>query len=242
MDHEITVKLLFEEDGAREAAREGMVAIIVDALRASSTTVTALAVGADAVLPVGSVDEAAAYVGRPGYRVAGERNGIKCDGFDFGNSPTLLLESRERIAGQTLVLSTSNGTRIVRVAQQGASAVLMGAALNAEAVAAAALRLARASERDIALVMAGEYGNYAEEDACAARAIARHLKTLGAHCPELSLPDEDVFACFDGTPSADELRDLGYEPDIAFCARQDHFAVVPLLTDDRMVSWAVNGA
>ena len=59
----------------------------------------------------------------------------------------------------------------------------MGTTLNARAVAEAALEVARAGGHDIALVAAGEYGQYAEEDVCGARTIARHLAALGATVP-----------------------------------------------------------
>lgn len=231
----MNIEILALEEGAREAARRGSVTIVVDAIRASATTITALALGATAVVPVLSVEEAATYVGRPLHRVAGERNGAKCEGFDHGNSPTELTLHRETVAGQTLVLSTSNGTRMVNAARNGAAAVLMGTTLNARAVARAAYELARERGRDIVIVAAGEYGEYAEEDACGARCIAAHLHALGASCPADALRDESAVEVFRATYSAEELRELGYEQDIDFCAQRDVFDIAPILQGGRMV-------
>ena len=226
-----TVTLFLLEAGARAAGHEGHVVVVVDALRASATTATALAVGAAAVLPVLTVEEAATYVGRPGYRVAGERNGAKCAGFDHGNSPTELMAHAPLLAGQTLVLSTSNGTLMVNAAREGAAAIFMGTTLNARRVAVAALESARLMQRDIALVAAGEYGQYAEEDVCAARVIAAHLAALGASVPAELLREECTTTLFHATYSADELRGLGYHADLDFCARCDYFDLAPVLAD-----------
>ena len=229
------VDVLFLEEGAREAARRGSVTVVVDAIRASATASTALALGAKAVLPVLSVEEAAKYVGQPFYRVAGERHGVKCEGFDYGNSPTELQKAKTALKGQTLVLSTSNGTKMVNAVQDGAAAVFMGTTVNAEAVAKAAFKMASKLEKDIVLIGAGEYGQYAEEDACAARVIASHLHQLGASCPSDLLRDECPLTVFEATYSADELRELGYEQDIEFCARKDFWDVAPVLQGKELV-------
>lgn len=240
MGFKMKVDILFLEAGAREAARRGSVTIVVDAIRASATATTALALGARDVIPVLSADEAAMYVGRPLHRVAGERNAKKCEGFDFGNSPSELSKHEELLRNHTLVLSTSNGTRIVETARQGAAAVFMATTLNARAVAEAAFKLAQELEEDIVLVGAGEYGQYAEEDAYSARYIASHLHQLGATCPPDFLRQECASTVFHATYSAQELRERGYAHDIDFCAQQDIFDVAPILQGNRLIpfgSW-----
>lgn len=234
MGFQVTVEILFSEAGAQEAARRRAVTVVVDALRASATTITALASGAAGVLPVLTVEDARAYVGRPFHRVAGERQGAKCPGFDYGNSPSELRRQATSLAGMTLVLSTSNGTRMVLAAQQGATAILMGTTLNARAVAQAAWDLAQQQQREIVLVAAGEYGEHAEEDMCAARLIGAQLQQLGAQGAPIHAT-ECPYELFRATPSADELRELGYEEDIDFCAQQDLYEIVPILQADRFV-------
>ncbi|MGH2542676.1 MAG: 2-phosphosulfolactate phosphatase [Ardenticatenaceae bacterium] len=231
------VEILCLEEGAREAARRGAVTVVVDALRASATTITALSLGAAGVLPVLTVEEARGYLGRPHHRVAGERHGAKCPGFDHGNSPTELRRQQALLVGQTLVLSTSNGTRMVSTAREGAAAILMGTTLNAHAVASAAFTLASRVGEGIALVAAGEYGEHAEEDACAARHIARHLHTLGATCPDEALREECISSIFHATPSAGELRALGYAEDLDFCAQCDVYEIAPVLLEGRFVPY-----
>lgn len=77
------VEILCGAEGAREAAGRRAVTVVIDALRASATVTTALALGAREVLTLPSVEEARTYLGRLGYRVAGERHGAKIADFDY---------------------------------------------------------------------------------------------------------------------------------------------------------------
>jgi 2-phosphosulfolactate phosphatase len=117
------------ERGAREAACEGAV-VVVDAFRASTPIAVLVGKGAR-VIPVVSIEEAISFAGAD-YRI-GERGGARVAGFDFGNSPTQV-EGLELGSGVTVVLSTTNGTRVTEAAR-GVSAILTGAFVNARAVA-----------------------------------------------------------------------------------------------------------
>ncbi len=118
------------ERGARAAAREGVAVVVVDAFRASTTIAVLVGKGVR-LIPVASIEEAAAYA-EADYRI-GERGSAKARGFDFGNSPTEV-EAAELPPGATVVLSTTNGTRIIEAAR-GATEILAGAFINAHAVA-----------------------------------------------------------------------------------------------------------
>src|SRR5580692_7380997 len=113
----------------------GTVCVVFDVLRATSTIVTALANGADAVIPVAEIPEAlAAKRARPDLLLGGEREGVRIRAdqtggvdFDLGNSPREF--TRERVAGRTIILTTTNGSRALR-ACAGARAVFAGSFLN----------------------------------------------------------------------------------------------------------------
>jgi 2-phosphosulfolactate phosphatase len=117
------------ERGAREAARGGAAVVVVDAYRASTTIAVLVAKGAR-VVPVASIEEAERY---PADFRIGERGSAKVKGFDFGNSPTEV-EVAPIPPGSNVVLSSTNGTRIVEAAH-GAPAIYTGAFVNARAVA-----------------------------------------------------------------------------------------------------------
>ncbi len=114
------------------------VCIVFDVLRATSSMVTALANGAEALQPVSEIHEALELRSKnPQLLLAGERDGLRIRGelsggvdFDLGNSPREF--TRERIAGKRIAMSTTNGTRALR-ASLGAKQVLIGSFLNLSA-------------------------------------------------------------------------------------------------------------
>jgi 2-phosphosulfolactate phosphatase len=225
--------------GAREAAARGDVVAIIDALRASVTITIALVAGAVQVIPVLTVAEAQAYLGREGYLVAGERGGVQIGGFHFGNSPTELERRAAEVRGRTLVLTTSSGTRCVEAARKGATAVLAGALPNATALAQAAFALARERGREVSLIAAGVEDQATVEDLFAARLIAQRLAGMGAVPADgrgSDRPVEDTAAeVFKNSPSGQKLRGLGCGEDVAFCAQIDVLDAVPIYRDGGFV-------
>jgi len=149
------------------------VCVVFDVLRATSTMITALANGAEAIIPVAEISEALAIRNqRPDVLLAGEREGLRIRAaltgsidFDLGNSPREF--TPERVADQTIVMTTTNGTRALR-ACAGANTVLIGSFLN---LAAVADWLRRERPKNLLLVCAGTVEQAAYEDALAAGAL-----------------------------------------------------------------------
>jgi 2-phosphosulfolactate phosphatase len=114
--------------------------VVFDVLRATTSMVTALSQGAEAIVPVSDIPEAIAWRNRvPEVLLAGERDGrrILADrtggvDFDLGNSPREFVS--ERVGGRWIVATTSNGTRALR-ASGGARVVLPACLRNRRAVA-----------------------------------------------------------------------------------------------------------
>ena len=112
------------------------VGIVVDVLRATSTMTQALAAGYRRVLCCAEIDEARALAETEGpAKLAGERRLEHIEGFDFGNSPA---ELAGEPAAETLILTTTNGTRLLVGAAERFERVYVGSLLNLDAVAAAA--------------------------------------------------------------------------------------------------------
>lgn len=111
--------------------------IVIDVLRAFSTSAVFFSLGIKSLILVGSPEEAFALRDQHGYLLAGENNGVKIDGFDFGNSPTELLRTPpERLRGKTVVLRTSAGTQGVVAAMKNTPRVILGSYLMAKSIAA----------------------------------------------------------------------------------------------------------
>src|SRR6476469_963779 len=145
------------------------VGIVVDVLRATSTITQALAADYERVLCCAEIDEARELARSEGPAVlAGERRLEHIEGFDFGNSPR---EVAEDPRAPTLVLSTTNGTRLLVDAASRFEHVYVGSLLNLDAVAEAA----RAHGADVAVLCSGVLGELALDDAYCAGRIAGEL-------------------------------------------------------------------
>jgi 2-phosphosulfolactate phosphatase len=156
------------------------VGIVVDVLRATSTICQALASGYGRVLCCAEVDEARALAETEGpAKLAGERRLEHIEGFDFGNSPR---ELDGEPAAETLILTTTNGTRLLVAAAERFERVYVGSLLNVDAVAAAA----RESGDDVAVLCAGVLGELALDDAYCAGRIAEPRSCSPAASPAQS--------------------------------------------------------
>jgi 2-phosphosulfolactate phosphatase len=221
------------ERGAREAARAGAAVVVVDTYRASTTVAVLVAHGAR-VVPVASIEEAEVY---PADFRIGERGSAKVKGFDFGNSPTEVEEARIP-PGSTVVLSSTNGTRIIEAANRSPG-IYIGAFVNAEAVAEELLDSATADSR-VVVVGCGWRGRRSSEDESAAGEILGRLRQGGA---ELGERAERIVEAHRGRPrealltntAARRLKRLGYERDLGFCLTPDTVPVVPRLVDGAFV-------
>jgi 2-phosphosulfolactate phosphatase len=169
MAREILVHLLpqlFEP-----AELSGGVAVVLDILRATTTITHALAAGAREVIPTVDVPSAEqlAAAQHPGTALlGGEREGLLIPGFDLDNNP--LAYTAERVAGKTIVFTTTNGTKALHRSVQ-AERVLLGAFVNLSAVCD---ELAT-EQRPIHVVCAGTKGKITQEDALCAGAIVDRL-------------------------------------------------------------------
>jgi 2-phosphosulfolactate phosphatase len=109
------------------------IVVIIDVLRATSTIATALYNGAKWVIPVNSVEECIRIGNQLDGITAGERDGKIAEGLAYGNSS--FEYPREFVSGKTLVLTTTNGTRLLHMAlDNNAKAIITGAFVNLSAV------------------------------------------------------------------------------------------------------------
>lgn len=150
------ITLSFEKTQTKDTS------IMVDALRAS-TTITLALNNFNEIIPCFTPEEAFELKKEINGIIAGERSGKRVEGFDVGNSPKDVENYDTDI--ETLILTTSNGTRILKDMD---STVLVGSMVNAKAVGYKSVEIA---ENEIDVVMAGYKGNFALEDFLAAGEI-----------------------------------------------------------------------
>ena len=200
--------------------------IVIDVLRATSTICQALASGFERVVCVAEIDDARALAG-PGVALAGERGNVRIDGFDYGNSPREFLPDTSGVRPQTcLVLTTTNGTRLLLAAAARCEEVLVASLLNLDAVVAAA----RAAD-DVAVLCAGVEGAFAIDDAYVAGRIAAALEgepdDAAVAAARLTRAFATSEAAIASGVSAANIRNAGLDDDIPFCARESVLDIVP---------------
>jgi 2-phosphosulfolactate phosphatase len=124
------IQILQLLEGAKKATG---LTVIIDVFRAFSTACYVTANGAIKIIPIGQIDQAYAIKEQnPDFVLIGERNEQKPPGFDFGNSPSLLLKAN--LIGKTIVHTTSSGTQGIAGAEK-ADEIITGSFVNANAIA-----------------------------------------------------------------------------------------------------------
>ena len=221
------------ESGARGAARAGSAVVVVDAFRASTTIAVLVSRGAR-VVPVASIEEARSHAGAD--LRAGERGSAKVAGFDFGNSPTEIAQAGVP-PGSTVVLSTTNGTRVIEAAR-GAPSILTGAFVNAASVAEDLA--AGAHGQRVVVVGCGWEGRRASEDEAAAGAILHRLIQGGAVLEGRARRAAEEYLSrpaklLRSNAAARRLERLGYRRDLDFCLAEDTVPVAPRLVHGAFV-------
>jgi 2-phosphosulfolactate phosphatase len=220
----VRVDVVFTPDEAG-AAPTG---VVIDVIRATSTICQALAAGYERAFCAAAVEEARALRDVLGEGVlGGERHAVRIQGFDLGNSPREYVEP----LGETLILSTTNGTRAVVTAAARCERVFLASLLNLGAVVEAA----RAAGEDVVVVCAGVQGTLALDDAFVAGRIVELLAWKRTDAADAAAR---LVSTWSGAEEAFRASKSGrnlmanapeLEADIPFCARESVLEVVPRL-------------
>lgn len=214
--------------------------VIIDVFRATSTIASALYNGAKAVIPVDSVPRAIEISKNIGGIAAGERDGMIAEGLQHGNSP--LEYRREFIENKTLVLTTTNGTRLLHMALDNkADTIISGSFPNLSAVCDFLV----AEKKNVVLGCAGWKNRFNLEDTLFAGAIIHNLKkNFTIHC-DSSLMAETIYAkhknnLVDFAPKLTHYHRLverfGLIEDIKYCLTADVANVLPFYTDGKLIA------
>jgi 2-phosphosulfolactate phosphatase len=201
-------------------------AVVFDVLRATSSIITGLDSGVESIIPVRTLEEARTLKTRnPGLLLAGERSGLPPKGFDLGNSP----EEFQHSKGRTIVMTTTNGTVAIE-SVKSAQSVLIGALLNIDALAN---YLFTHCPNNLLLVCAGTVEEFSLEDAIAAGALVARLSGDEGLSDSAMITrslyeqvGDDFYEWLRHTQNGSQLRKIGKDADIRWCAQ---FSVVDLV-------------
>jgi 2-phosphosulfolactate phosphatase len=200
-------------------AASAALGVVVDVMRATSVIIQALASGYERVLCCTEIDHALTLKAELGDAAitGGEWEAKRIEGFDVGASPREFLEPR----AETLILSTTNGTRSIVAAASSCDVVAIGALLNLDAVSA------RAAGEDTIVLCAGHEGVFAIDDAyCAGRIV----QLLDAERTDSAIASALIAERFPQAIDGINARTYGppgLEEDIAWCAQVSLHDIVP---------------
>lgn len=249
MNGRVEIHLTRGRAGCALARQLNAVAIVVDALRASTTIAALFAHGACRVQVVARVEEARALALRqPDALLVGERQCERLPGFHLGNSPLEVLASPP-LDGRTVIFTSSNGAQRL-TACAGADRILVGTVSNARAVAEWTRPYAAAASRPVVLIAAGKFPeedfvSSEDEAACAYLAERIGLPITADSRADFAYWQRELILqglepIFHSSRHAQRLLEIGYAEDVLFCARADTLAALPVVAgsvclDDRSI-------
>lgn len=215
------------------------IVVIIDVFRATSTIATALYNGAQKVVPVANVDECIAIGKKLKAVTAGERDGKVIEGLQYGNSPSEY--TREFIESKTLVLTTTNGTRLLHLAlEEGASEIITGSFPNLSAVCDHLKKL----HKNIILGCSAWKNRFNIEDTLFAGAVINCIKDhFTIHCDSSLMAEElyllhknDMKDFIRKTTHWHRLAAYGLETDLEYCVTPDLANVLPCYQNGALIS------
>lgn len=216
--------------------------VVIDVLRATSAICAAFDNGVKELIPVSTIEEAKDYQSK-GYLVGAERKGQIVEGFDFGNSPYSYM--KPEVKDQTVVLSTTNGTKSINIAKDYGQ-VVIGALTNLDVLN----QWLEKQDKNILCLCSGWQNKFNLEDTICAGAITDYLLSTGqfrsvedssiaAKYIYLSAKD-NVLGYLKSSSHRRRLKSLNLNEDIKYCLTPNQTPVIPVLKGDRLVQIGVN--
>lgn len=217
------------------------IVVIIDILRATSTIATALYNGAKSIIPVDSVADCIKLGKQMDVITAGERDGKIAEGLKYGNTP--LQYTPEFIKGKTLVLTTTNGTRLLHMAlAEGARGIITGSFCNLTAVCDYLI----AQNKNVILACAAWKDRINIEDTLFAGAVISRIKNnFHQNCDATQIAEilyhqakNDLFGFMKDHNASHYQRLMGYglEEDIRFCLTIDNANLLVLYDAGRLIA------
>lgn len=228
-----------------ESLFEGSVIVMIDVLRSGTSICAALNNGAKEIIPCDSLDKAVNVFSSLSKEVrflGGERNGLKPSGFNAGNSPSEY--TQEAVSGKTVIISTTNGTKIYLKAKQSLVRIIGGFVNHSAVMDFIDKKYFNSPEAlqsgKIIFLCAGTNGRLSYEDTICAGAFINALKfkyksvelTDAADASKnlFNLHTVDLMEFMKQREHAGFLCENGFAADVEACLQFDTFPVVPVIS------------
>ena len=216
------------------------IVVIIDVLRATSTIVTALYNGAKSVIPVDTISRCMEIGKQIQGVTAGERDGQIAEGLEYGNSP--FEYPREFIAGKTLVLTTTNGTRLLQMSlEKGAKQIITGSFPNLSSVCSHLVEM----KKNVILACAAWKDRVNMEDSLFAGAVISRIRDhFAINCDSSHIAEtmyekgkKDLFEFMKKNEASHYHRLMGFglEKDIRYCLTADVANGLPVYKEGKLL-------
>lgn len=219
------------------------IVIMIDVLRASSTVCAALYNNAKEVIAEETQEKAIniySKLSKESRFLGGEKNSVKIDGFDAGNSP--FEYTQDRISGKTVIITTTNGTKIFHKAKKSFYKIV-GCFVNFQATINYVMEIVSMATEEInsiTILCAGTNGRMSYEDTLCGGAFVDELSKLidnntltdtsDAARNLFNFSNNDLVNFLKNKYHAKNLISLGFEKDVNLCLEFNKYPVVPLIT------------
>jgi 2-phosphosulfolactate phosphatase len=219
------------------------IVVIIDVLRATSTIATALHNGAKEIIPVDSVPDCIKIGKEIGAITAGERDGKIAEGLQYGNSP--FEYSADFISGKTLVLTTTNGTKLLHMAHaRGAKEIITGSFPNISNIVNYILQ----KNTNVILACAAWKDKVNIEDTLFAGAVTARIKEhFDVQCDSTQMAESLYntaksnlyeFMKERNATHYHRLTKYNLEKDIRYCLTDDGAPSLPIYSDGKLLNQA----
>lgn len=216
------------------------IVVVIDVLRATSTIATALYNGAKEIIPVDSVERCIQLGKELECITAGERDGQVAPGLQYGNSS--FEYPREFIEGKTLVLTTTNGTKLLHMAlSKGATEIITGSFLNLSAICNHLIQM----KKNVVLACAGWKDRVNMEDTLFAGAVVSIVEEhFSINCDASRIAEtlykkakKDLYEFMrkNNASHYHRLNNFGLEKDIRHCLTPNLANVLPVYASGKLV-------
>ena len=223
------VDIIFTADEVSQEKTKGKICVVIDVLRATSVMITALHNGAERIFPfkdIKTIQERCENL--KNIIKCGERNALKIDGFDLGNSP--LEFTKEKVFGKDIYMSTTNGTKAVENSLS-AEKIIICSFLNIKSISEKLLEY----KKDVVIVCAGTNGKFSLDDTLCAGLIIKEMQKhteiqmndVLLAAVRISESHENIKDILKGSTHYERLLSLGFEKDMEHIFSLNKYSIVP---------------